>query len=102
MDAVDAVVVGAGPAGLAASQALSTRGVEHVVLESGRVGETWRSKRWDSFRLNTPGAMNAMLGPLADDEYSPRDEVVRYLDALGSTCPVQETVTVTGLGLRDE
>lgn len=43
MDAVDCVVVGAGPAGLAASRALSDRGIEHVVLERGRVGETWRS-----------------------------------------------------------
>ena len=29
---VDCVVVGAGPAGLAASAALAERGVEHVVL----------------------------------------------------------------------
>jgi hypothetical protein len=51
----DCVVVGAGPAGLAASLALDARGVDHVVLERGRAGETWRSQRWDSFRLNTVG-----------------------------------------------
>jgi putative flavoprotein involved in K+ transport len=51
---IDCVVVGAGPAGLAASAALRGRGVEHVVLERGRVGESWRTQRWDSFRLNTP------------------------------------------------
>ena len=30
------------------------RGVEHVVLERGRVAESWRSARWDSLRLITP------------------------------------------------
>jgi putative flavoprotein involved in K+ transport len=50
----DCVVVGAGPAGLAVSAALADHGVEHVVLERDRVAETWRTQRWDSFRLNTP------------------------------------------------
>ena len=52
---MDCAVVGAGPAGLPVSAALAVRGVDHVVLERGRVGETWRTQRWDSFRLNTPG-----------------------------------------------
>lgn len=43
------VVVGAGQAGLAVSYYLQAFGVEHVVLERGRVGESWRSARWDSF-----------------------------------------------------
>jgi putative flavoprotein involved in K+ transport len=47
---MDCVVVGAGPAGLAASAALTDRRVEHVVLERGRPGESWRTQRWDSFR----------------------------------------------------
>jgi putative flavoprotein involved in K+ transport len=59
---IDCAVVGAGPAGLAASVALSARGVEHVVLERARIGESWRTQRWDSFRLNTPGRMNQLLG----------------------------------------
>jgi putative flavoprotein involved in K+ transport len=46
---IGCAVVGAGPAGLSASAALTERGVEHVVLERGRVGETWRTQRWDSF-----------------------------------------------------
>jgi hypothetical protein len=48
----DCVVIGAGQAGLA-SYHLSRLGVAHVVLERGRVAETWRSARWDSFCLNT-------------------------------------------------
>ncbi|HEX5878774.1 MAG TPA: NAD(P)-binding domain-containing protein [Actinomycetota bacterium] len=53
---IDCAVVGAGPAGLAASAALSRRGVEHVILERGRVGQSWREQRWDCLRLNNPGA----------------------------------------------
>lgn len=49
----ETVVVGAGHAGLAAGWALAQRGVEHVVLEEGRIGQVWRTERWDSFRLNT-------------------------------------------------
>jgi hypothetical protein len=45
---------GRGPAGLAVSAALAVRGVDHVVLERGQAGETWRTQRWNSFRLNTP------------------------------------------------
>ncbi len=55
---IDVVVIGGGQAGLAASWHLSHRGIEHVVLERGRIGETWRSERWDSFALNTPNWMN--------------------------------------------
>jgi putative flavoprotein involved in K+ transport len=52
---IDCAAVGAGPAGLAASAALTGHGVEHVVLERGRVGQSWREQRWDSLRLNNPG-----------------------------------------------
>jgi putative flavoprotein involved in K+ transport len=48
------LVIGAGQAGLAASWWLANRGVDHVVLERGRVAEKWRSQRWDSFTLLSP------------------------------------------------
>jgi putative flavoprotein involved in K+ transport len=92
----ECVVVGAGPAGLAASVALTARGVDHEVLERSRVGETWRT-RWDSFRLNTPGHLNPLLGPAPEDEYTPRDEVVRRLESLASSCPVRTGIAVTAL-----
>jgi len=62
---VDTVVIGAGQAGLAMSRCLQKRGVSHVVLERGRVGNTWRTQRWESFHLNTPNSVNV----LPDDEY---------------------------------
>ncbi|TMD38903.1 MAG: hypothetical protein E6I89_06090, partial [Chloroflexi bacterium] len=51
---VDVAIVGAGQAGLATSWYLTQANVDHVILEAGRVGETWRSRRWDSFCLVTP------------------------------------------------
>ena len=53
------VIIGAGHAGLAMSQRLTARGVDHVVLDRGRPGESWRTKRWPGLRLLTP---NWMLG----------------------------------------
>ena len=94
---IDCAVVGAGPAGLATSAALGARGVEHVVLERGRVGESWRTQRWESFRLNTPGWMNQLLGEQARDSYATGVEVVQRLEQLAADCPVREGVPVARL-----
>lgn len=60
---VNVAVIGAGQAGLSTSYFLTRANVDHVVLEAGRIGETWRSRRWDSFcivtanfTVNLPGA----------------------------------------------
>jgi putative flavoprotein involved in K+ transport len=62
MSAVDTVVVGAGHAGLAVSRLLSAAGHDHVVLDRGRVGERWRTERWDSLHLLTPSWMSRLPG----------------------------------------
>ena len=62
MRTTDTVVIGAGQAGLAMSRCLTDRGVDHVVLERGRVAERWRSERWDSLRLLTPNWMTRLPG----------------------------------------
>ena len=62
MEHHEAVIIGAGHAGLAASQRLAAAGIDHVVLERGRIGETWRSQRWDTFALNTPSWANRLPG----------------------------------------
>ncbi|GAB4065182.1 NAD(P)-binding domain-containing protein [Ancylobacter sonchi] len=66
---LDAVVVGAGWAGLGVSHALARKGLRHRVLERGRIGETWRTQRWDSFKMNTPNVQTIMPG----DRYSGSD-----------------------------
>ena len=42
MEHVDVLVVGGGSAGLSVSHELDEPGIDHVVLERGRVGQTWR------------------------------------------------------------
>ena len=44
------------------SRCLTDRGLEHVVLERGRVAERWRSERWDSLRLLSPNWMTRLPG----------------------------------------
>lgn len=56
------VVVGAGHSGLAVSSHLTARGIDHVVLERGRVGNSWHTQRWDSLRLLTPNWMTRLPG----------------------------------------
>ena len=100
---IDVVVIGGGQVGLAASWHLSRRGIEHVVLERGRVAETWRFQRWDSFALNTPNWMNRLPGD--DDSIQPRDafqtrdEVIARFDAYARDhrVPVRVSTEVTAV-----
>jgi len=99
---VECAVIGAGQAGLSTSFHLSRLGVEHVVLERGRVGETWRTMRWDSFHLNTPNWCTQLPGlDLADadpDAFAPLDAVVDMLTGYATDigAPVQ-VAAVTAL-----
>ena len=51
---------------------------------AGRVGETWRSQRWDSFAVNTPNWANGLPGdPYEGDEpdgFYHRDELIDYFE----------------------
>lgn len=80
---LDTVVVGGGQAGLAASYLLKQRGREHVVLDRGNIGDTWR-RRWDSFCLVTPNWTCRLPGFSYDkddpDGFMLRDEIVAYVE----------------------
>jgi putative flavoprotein involved in K+ transport len=101
-DSSEVVIVGAGQAGLAVSRELAQAGVAHVVLERGRVGQTWRG-RWESFCLVTPNWFCQLPGHPYDgddpDGFMPRDEVVAYLEryAAGFEAPVRDGCEVTSL-----
>lgn len=58
----DVVVIGAGHAGLSISYYLTQHGIDHIVLEKGHIGESWRSQRWDTFALNTTNDLNVLPG----------------------------------------
>jgi putative flavoprotein involved in K+ transport len=98
----DVVVVGAGQAGLSISHELTHAGVDHLVLERGRVAETWRG-RWDSFCLVTPNWTVKLAGRDYDgddpDGFLPRDGLVAHFGdyAESFNAPVRESVQVTEL-----
>jgi putative flavoprotein involved in K+ transport len=106
MEQVDVAVVGGGQAGLALSHELTVREVEHVVLERGRVAQTWRD-RWDSFCLVTPNWSVRLPGHPYDgpdpDGYLPRDRLVEFLLAYADAvrAPVREGVEVTRIRRDD-
>jgi putative flavoprotein involved in K+ transport len=95
-----AIVIGAGQAGLAMSWCLGRHGIGHVVLERGRVGERWRSERWDSLRLLTPNWMTRLPGLVYagddPDGFLTMPEVAGFLEdyARIAKAPVQGGTTV--------
>lgn len=97
---MDVIVIGAGQAGLAMSRCLTRRGVEHVVLEQGRVGERWRRERWDSFTLLSPNWQtrlpgHAYAGPDPDGFMTGREVAAMLADYAAQTgADVREGVTV--------
>ena len=101
MPSIPLAVIGAGQAGLAVSQVLGEAGVEHVVLERGRVAERWRARRrWRSLRLLTPNWMTRLpgwsYGGPEPDGYMTAGEVAgflgRYADSMAA--PVVEHAAV--------
>jgi putative flavoprotein involved in K+ transport len=97
------VIIGGGHAGLTMSYSLSRLGREHVILERGRVGERWRSERWDSFHFQFPNWTIELPGYKYQcddpDAFAPGYEVVRFLDGYADfiKAPVRCGVAVTSL-----
>lgn len=104
---LDCVVIGGGQAGLAMSQVLSARGIDHVVIERGRVGERWLSQRWPSLRLLTPNWMTRLPGPAPKvrepEGFMTALEFAGELEAYGQriSAPVIARTTVQSVSARD-
>ena len=79
-----ALVVGAGPAGLASAACLKRRGIEALVLEAGpSLAHSWRH-HYDRLHLHTVKQQSHMPGlPFARElpRYPSRADVVAYLEA---------------------
>jgi cation diffusion facilitator CzcD-associated flavoprotein CzcO len=79
-----ALVVGAGPAGLASAACLKQRGIEAVVLEAGpSVGTSWRN-HYDRLHLHTTKEGSHLPGVPFDEalpRYVSRADFVAYLEA---------------------
>ncbi len=99
---VEVVVVGAGQAGIAASEHLSANGIGHVVLERNRIAERWRTERWDSLVANGPAWHDRFPNlefPSDPDGFPGKDEVAEYFEhyAQRIDAPVRCGVEVRGV-----
>ena len=85
------------------SQCLREQSVDHVILERGRVGNSWRTERWDSLRLLTPNWQSRLPGYRYEgcdtDGFMTMPEVIGFIEDYASTisAPVQEETTVTSV-----
>ncbi len=108
MKTMDTVIVGAGQAGLGVSYFLQREGRSHVVYERGRIGESWLSQRWDSFKLNTLNFMNGLPGLPYDgpepDGFWTRDDLVGYFQRYVEQfhLPVRTGVKVASVDQADD
>jgi cation diffusion facilitator CzcD-associated flavoprotein CzcO len=83
MNEHEVVVVGAGPAGLAAAIGLKDAGIRPLVIDRAEeVGSSWR-RRYDRLRLNTSRFTSHLPGrpfPRGTPKFPSRDEMVDHLD----------------------
>jgi putative flavoprotein involved in K+ transport len=83
----DAVVVGAGPAGLAVAATLGAEGVRALVVDKApAVGSTWRA-HYDRLHLHTERSLSGLPGlpiPRKHGKWVPRLGVVEYLEDYAS------------------
>lgn len=98
----DVVIIGGGQSGLVMSRSLTAYGIDHVVLERGRIGERWHSERWHSLHLLTTNACSALPGlPHSGDPeaFMPAGTFASYLSTYAReiAAPVICGVSVTAV-----
>lgn len=85
MKHTNTLIIGGGQAGLAMSCRLAEQGVDHVVIERGKIGERWRSERWDSLRLLSPNWMTRLphysYSGSEPDGFMTIAEFIRFLES---------------------
>jgi len=84
------------------------RSIDHVVLERGEVGNSWRTERWDSLRLLTPNWQSRLPGFGYDgndpDGFRTTPETIGFLERYAEviSAPVQTHTRVTSLRRVDD
>ena len=100
---VETLVIGGGQAGLAMSHHLKRRGLPHLVLERGRIGERWRSERWDGLKFQFPNwSVRLPDFPFPHDDpdgFADLSAIVDFIDAYAGFVapPIRCGVNVTRL-----
>jgi putative flavoprotein involved in K+ transport len=105
IDRHEAVVIGAGPAGLAAAAMLSREGIEALVLERDSIGASWRNF-YERLHLHTIRWLSGLPGLPIDrreGRWVSREGVVAYLEryARHQRVNVRESTEVRGLDRDD-
>jgi putative flavoprotein involved in K+ transport len=84
MERTDVAIIGGGQAGLALSVCLARAGIDHLVIERGRIGERWLNERRAGLRLLTPAWMTRLPGfappRVHPDSFLPTVEFADLLD----------------------
>jgi putative flavoprotein involved in K+ transport len=100
---VETLVIGGGQAGLAMSHHLKRRALPHLVLERGRIGERWRSERWDGLKFQFPNwSVRLPDFPFPHDDpdgFADLGAIVDFIDAYAAFVapPIRCGVEVTRL-----
>jgi thioredoxin reductase len=101
----DAIIIGAGPAGLAAAACLKARGFDAVILEKANsVGSVWR-RHYDRLHLHTDRSRSGLPGmpiPKEYGRYPSRAQVVTYLEAYAATHGLKPIFNTKVSALRRE
>ena len=99
----EVLIIGAGQAGMGLSYYLSRSGIDHQIIDKGRLGNAWRAERWDSFCLVTPNWSIQLPGAIYDgddpDGFMSRDGFVTYMEdwARAFGAPVRENIEATAV-----
>ncbi len=100
----DAIVVGAGPAGLAAAAELQKVGYAVIVIDKAdSVGSSW-SKHYDRLHLHTARTMSSLPGQVIPKKYGrwvARDDFRAYLADYAKNLDVRLGVTASSIAKKD-
>ncbi len=101
----DAIVIGAGPAGLATAARLKAHGLDPTIFEKAEtVGAVWR-RHYDRLHLHTDRVRSALPGlpmPSTFGRYPSRAQVVSYLETYAATFGLTPLFNTTVRELRRE
>lgn len=110
----DVLIIGGGPAGLLTSYYLKRFGLEPLILERDRLGQSWRNMR-DSMTMLSPADVRHDLTSLTFDDpisstqklkgpFATKEEFISYLDffALKNSIEISENSSVSSIAASED